>query len=138
MLEALIPGRSFRANHGAQTFRKFVPVSLTRLVNCSIRQTCQIRFLIFGIFGISGCFHNAAISHLRAVAKCAINLCSDLFNPGVRLASRNNQGSKGIVQSRILWSQFLISSQIGSILVQPHSMCSKSACSPHCLGHNGG
>ncbi|MEE6518220.1 hypothetical protein FKM82_029086 [Ascaphus truei] len=137
MLEALTPGISIWASHGVQTFRKFVPVSLTRLVNCSIRQTYQILFLICGILGTSGCFHNAAISHLRAVAKCATNLCADLFSSGMRLASRNNQGSKGIVQPRILCSQFLMSSHNGISLGQPHSMCSKSACSPHCLGHNG-
>ncbi|MEE6526534.1 hypothetical protein FKM82_027221 [Ascaphus truei] len=89
------------ANHGSQTFRKFVPESLTKLVNCSIRQTCQILFLILGRIGISCCFHNAAISHLVAVAKCAINLCDAFDRPWIRLPNRNSHGSRGISKSRI-------------------------------------
>ncbi|MEE6522740.1 hypothetical protein FKM82_021361 [Ascaphus truei] len=60
MVVASTPGISEWANHGAHTFRKFAPVSLTMLVSCSIRQTYQILFRIFGITGTSGCFHNAA------------------------------------------------------------------------------
>ncbi|MEE6512718.1 hypothetical protein FKM82_019905 [Ascaphus truei] len=90
------------ASQGSQTFRKFEPVSLTKLVNCSIRHTNQILFLIFGRIGISVCFHTAAISHLVAVAKCAINLCVAFDSPLTRLPNRNSHGSKGISTSSSL------------------------------------
>ncbi|MEE6511595.1 hypothetical protein FKM82_018224 [Ascaphus truei] len=125
------------ANHGAHTFRKLEPESLTQLVNCSIWQTCQILFLILGIVGNSCCFHNAAISHLVAVAKCATSLCVTLDTPWGRLPTRNSQGSRGISKLRILCSHSLIDSQIETTFGQDHSICFKSAISPHCFGQSG-
>ncbi|MEE6524150.1 hypothetical protein FKM82_023438 [Ascaphus truei] len=134
---ASTPGMSVWANQGDQTFRKLGPESLTILVNCSIRHTCQILFLILGIIGKSVSFHNAAISHLVAVNKCAINLCVAFDSPRTRLPNKNNHGSREISTPSIHCSQALISAQIGATLVQDHSMWRKSALSPHCLGQSG-
>ncbi|MEE6515475.1 hypothetical protein FKM82_024269 [Ascaphus truei] len=122
MVVAFTPGISEWSSHLVQILRKFVPVSLTRLVNCSIRQIYQILFRIFVIVGKSGSFHKAASSHRMAVAKCAISFCAGLPIPRVRLPSRNNQGSRGTGCPRILVSQSWISSHKGATLGQPHSM----------------
>ncbi|MEE6519561.1 hypothetical protein FKM82_017213 [Ascaphus truei] len=89
------------------------------------------------MLGISGCFHIAAILHLIAVAKWATSLFPVLESPGHGLFRRNSHGSGGIARSKILWIQCLISSHKDEILGQDHSMCNRSADSPHCFGHSG-
>ncbi|MEE6484320.1 hypothetical protein FKM82_013840 [Ascaphus truei] len=126
---------SICVSHIIQTFRNLAPVSLTKLVNFSIWHTYQILFLIAGI--ISVCFRSAVIAHPVAVAKCTISLLCDLVSPFTGLFNRNSQRSSGIVRPKSLCSQSLICSHMGYTRGQDHSICKRSASSPHCFGHNG-